>query len=170
MASDSEYGRCCVLEDGKRCSKEAITSVFSKKLQKTAAQKKMSLAADVSAGHTRVCVFHRSTLSALKKQLEASSAANGGSKKKTKEHPAAVANGDQEINVDFSSLHIMALKRYRKHYKLNVANNSNKTELVAAIQHHFMSIPVNEGKDITSFLHFAHKKREQRQAAAIANL
>lgn len=67
------------------------------------------------------------------------------------------------LQVDFSTLQMSTLKKYRKKFNLGGAQNLNKGELVAAVEKHFTTIPVNEGKDIINFLKYVRRTRVQRQ-------
>lgn len=67
------------------------------------------------------------------------------------------------VQIDFSSLHASTLKRYRKKFNLSNGENMTKAELLSSIEKHFNSLPVNEGKDIISFLKYVQKTKTQRQ-------
>jgi histone deacetylase complex subunit SAP30 len=54
--------------------------------------------------------------------------------------------------VDFAKLDIVALKKYKRTYKLRVRHNCTKAELVTAVTKHFATLPVNEIEIIESFL------------------
>lgn len=69
------------------------------------------------------------------------------------------------MQVEFATLQMSTLKKYRKKYNLATGQTLNKGELVSAIERHFASMPVNEGKDILSFLKYIRKARIQRQSS-----
>eukprot|EP00026_Physarum_polycephalum_P016151 Phypoly_transcript_16999.p1 GENE.Phypoly_transcript_16999~~Phypoly_transcript_16999.p1 ORF type:complete len:161 (+),score=24.60 Phypoly_transcript_16999:183-665(+) len=52
----------------------------------------------------------------------------------------------------FCYLDVVALKRYKKHYRLKTKQNSTKAELAHAVRLHFENINVNEGEVIDIFL------------------
>eukprot|EP00123_Amoebidium_parasiticum_P014672 comp22592_c0_seq1/m.34613 comp22592_c0_seq1/g.34613 ORF comp22592_c0_seq1/g.34613 comp22592_c0_seq1/m.34613 type:complete len:158 (-) comp22592_c0_seq1:468-941(-) len=156
MAStEPENAICCVIDEKGRCETPAGITSFTKRMQRGAKQKKIDLRADETVGHSRVCAQHRQMLLTLRQQIEPK-------KRKAEE------GGDEEIQVDFTTLHIQTLKRYKRHYKLNLANNVGKAELASAINRHFASLPVNEGRDVSAFLAHAHKRRLKMQAAEAA--
>jgi len=65
----------------------------------------------------------------------------------------------QQIAVDLSKLDLMALKRYKKHYKLRTRHKtSRKADLVAAVSRHFAAQSVDEAETIERFV-FALKTR-----------
>lgn len=63
------------------------------------------------------------------------------------------------VQVDFSSLPSTTLKRYKKKFNLVTADNASKADVINAIERHFQTLPINEGKDIIDFLKFMQKQR-----------
>lgn len=65
---------------------------------------------------------------------------------------AASRNGNSgSLHVNFNKLESAALKRYKRHYKLQVTPNATKDQLVTAVGSHFMSQKVDERKVIHTF-------------------
>ncbi|KNC73041.1 hypothetical protein SARC_14398, partial [Sphaeroforma arctica JP610] len=92
---------------------------------------------DDSIGHTHTCVEHKTALLALRKTLDP---------KKRK-----VAEG-AATTVDLSNVSHSSLKRYKKHYDIDVPAGSSKQEYSAAVAQHFPTIQVNEAKDLLAFI------------------
>mmetsp|Transcript_37519 Transcript_37519/g.149652 ORF Transcript_37519/g.149652 Transcript_37519/m.149652 type:complete len:146 (+) Transcript_37519:876-1313(+) len=66
-------------------------------------------------------------------------------------------------NVNFSKLEVPALRKYRKHYKLQgLKVNPSKTELVAMVSSHFAVLPTpqDEKKILTDFMSAWEKARQ----------
>ena len=68
-------------------------------------------------------------------------------------------SGAPDIAVNFNKLEAAALKRYRRHYKLQVQANATKDQLVTAVGSHFMKQKVDERKVIHTFLESMIAKR-----------
>mmetsp|Transcript_58298 Transcript_58298/g.185815 ORF Transcript_58298/g.185815 Transcript_58298/m.185815 type:complete len:114 (-) Transcript_58298:477-818(-) len=79
------------------------------------------------------------------------------SDRKRAEAAAAVGN----THVNFNKLETAALKRYRKHYKLDeVSPNSSKDQLVAAVVSHFHEQEVEETNVINLFISMASRAHQ----------
>ena len=74
--------------------------------------------------------------------------------------------------VDLSKLRKTSLKRYKKHFNLDVKADS-KTELLEAVGRHFAAMPVREADVALEFHNFARSLRAKRNAlgqdAAVAS-
>ena len=55
--------------------------------------------------------------------------------------------------VDFYSLQVQTLRKYKKFYKVSVRPGMNKAQLADLISKHFRTIPVKEKEVITFFLY-----------------
>lgn len=67
--------------------------------------------------------------------------------------------------VDLSKLRKTSLKRYKKHFNLDVKADS-KTELLEAVGRHFATMPVREADVALEFHNFARSERGKRSLAA----
>ncbi|KAJ1922278.1 hypothetical protein H4219_000140 [Mycoemilia scoparia] len=68
---------------------------------------------------------------------------------------AGPSSGSQ---VDFNTLNIQVLRKYRQVFKLNVKARSSKDELVGAVTHHFNGHVVDEVDTIARFLYSIRTK------------
>lgn len=66
--------------------------------------------------------------------------------------------------VDLSKLRKTSLKRYKKHFNLDVKADS-KTELLEAVGRHFATMPVREADVAMEFHNFARSMRGKRSLA-----
>jgi len=55
-------------------------------------------------------------------------------------------------NINFNKLEAGSLRKYRRHYKLEIGPNASKDQLVSAVQHHFSMHTVDESNVIAAFL------------------
>lgn len=55
--------------------------------------------------------------------------------------------------VDFYSLQVQTLRRYKKFYKVSTRPGMNKAQLADLIQSHFRTIPVKEKEVLTYFIY-----------------
>jgi histone deacetylase complex subunit SAP30 len=78
--------------------------------------------------------------------------------RKMKASREAARNGTS-LHVNFNKLESAALKRYKKHYKLEVTPNATKDQLVSAVGTHFMAQKVDERKVIHTFFESMIGKR-----------
>ena len=63
--------------------------------------------------------------------------------------------------VNFYKLDIAALRRYRRHYRLNdVGPNSSREELILSVRKHFMSTQVDEVAVIAAFMQSVKRRHE----------
>ena len=73
--------------------------------------------------------------------------------------PATLRPPPQRVN--FYKLDIAALRRYRRHYRLNdVGPNSSREELILAVRKHFMSTQVDEVTVIAAFMQSVKRRHE----------
>ncbi|KAJ2756936.1 hypothetical protein GGI19_000458 [Coemansia pectinata] len=61
--------------------------------------------------------------------------------------------------LDFNSLNIHVLRKYRQVFKLNVKARSSKDELVMAVNRHFSGHMVDEVDTIARFLYTVHSNK-----------
>ncbi|KAJ1816308.1 hypothetical protein LPJ60_005371 [Coemansia sp. RSA 2675] len=70
---------------------------------------------------------------------------------------AARAQQAKYSQMDFNSLNIHVLRKYRQVFKLNVKARSSKDELVMAVNRHFSGHMVDEVDTIARFLYTVHR-------------
>eukprot|EP00177_Eucheuma_denticulatum_P005080 GFKZ01009260.1.p4 GENE.GFKZ01009260.1~~GFKZ01009260.1.p4 ORF type:complete len:128 (-),score=1.19 GFKZ01009260.1:339-698(-) len=70
-----------------------------------------------------------------------------------------------EQHVDLSKLRKQSLKRYKKHFNLDVKADS-KTELLEAVGRHFATMPVREADVALEFHNYARSIRGKRSLGA----
>lgn len=142
---------CCLLEDGEKCRRLAGNASFNFRVQKLVKQRKLGLTLDPECKHTYICDNHKNVIQKARN--------------KRKRSPHSEDENDSVDMVDFSSLQISTLRRYRKHFKLQNKAGMNKSQLLETISRHFRSIPVPEKETITYFIYMVktHKsKLDQR--------
>ncbi|XP_064404987.1 histone deacetylase complex subunit SAP30L-like [Halichondria panicea] len=68
---------------------------------------------------------------------------------------------DFQPEVDFLQLQMNTLRRYKRHYKLQLKPGTNKIQLVEAISKHFRTVRVNEKKAVPLFISMvkSHKSK-----------
>ncbi|KAK9761330.1 hypothetical protein K7432_013840 [Basidiobolus ranarum] len=65
---------------------------------------------------------------------------------------------DAHPKLNFDTLNMNILRKYRRVFKVNVKSRSNRPELVAAVSKHFASQTLNEHETISLFLYSVHNK------------
>eukprot|EP00112_Aurelia_sp_Birch-Aquarium-sp1_P003103 Seg1347.1 transcript_id=Seg1347.1/GoldUCD/mRNA.D3Y31 product="Histone deacetylase complex subunit SAP30L" protein_id=Seg1347.1/GoldUCD/D3Y31 len=142
---------CCLLEDREKCRRQAGNASFNFRVQKLVKQRKLGLLLDPDCKHTYICDNHKNVIQRARN--------------KRKRSPHSDDENDTADMVDFSSLQISTLRRYRRHFKLQNKAGMNKSQLLETISRHFKSIPVPEKETITYFIYMVktHKsKLDQR--------
>ncbi|CAH2300503.1 histone deacetylase complex subunit SAP30 [Pelobates cultripes] len=135
---------CCLRDEGERCSRPAGNASFSKRIQKSIAQKKVKIDLDKTARHLYICEFHKNTIQSLRNKRKRKGSDDDG--------------GDSPIHdtdipeVDLFQLQVNTLRRYKRHFKLQARPGLNKAQLVEIIGCHFRSLPVNEKDTLTYFI------------------
>ncbi|XP_065058536.1 histone deacetylase complex subunit SAP30L-like isoform X2 [Rhopilema esculentum] len=153
---EKESGRngdlyCCLLEDREKCRRWAGNASFNFRVQKLVKQKKLGLTLNPDCKHTYICDNHKNVIQRARN--------------KRKKSPHSEDENESADMVDFSSLQISTLRRYRRHFKLQNKAGMNKSQLLETISRHFKSIPVPEKETITYFIYMVktHKsKLDQR--------
>lgn len=146
---------CCLIENGKRCGRPAISHVLSKRIQKNIQQKRLKIVQDPEAVHSNICFHHRQQLvtpsrpDAKKKQTEAS---------EERSKSAVVSRGPQ---VRLDQLSANTLRRFKKFFNLQTRPGMNKNQLAEMIQSMFESIPVDEKEVITYFIYTVKTKKNK---------
>ncbi|XP_031569951.1 histone deacetylase complex subunit SAP30L-like [Actinia tenebrosa] len=136
---------CCLVEDNERCKRLAGNASYSKRIQKTVGQRKLKLSLDTSARHIYICDYHKNMIQSVR------------SKRKRKESD----DEHDSTDVDFCSLQVNTLRRYKRHYKLQTRPGLNKAQLVETIQKHFKQIPCQEKETITYFIYMVKTNKSK---------
>jgi len=58
--------QCCLVENGRRCTRPAGNASYSKRIQKIVAQRKLKLHMDNSARHIYICDYHKNVIQSLR--------------------------------------------------------------------------------------------------------
>lgn len=136
---------CCLREEGgERCCRVAGNASFSKRIQKSMAQKKVKIELDKSAKHLYICDFHKNLIQTLRNRRK-----RKGSDDEEIDSPLHDIDTPE---VDLFQLQVNTLRRYKRHFKLQARPGLNKAQLVEIIGCHFRSIPVNEKDTLTYFI------------------
>ncbi|KAJ1885756.1 hypothetical protein LPJ66_009969 [Kickxella alabastrina] len=69
--------------------------------------------------------------------------------------------------LDFNSLNIQVLRKYRQVFKLNIKARSSKDDLVVAASRHFTTHTVDEVDTIARFLYTVHSNKEGKRPISI---
>ncbi|GIY84729.1 histone deacetylase complex subunit SAP30 homolog [Caerostris extrusa] len=128
---------CCLLDEDVRCKQPAGNASYNKRIQKTVAQKKLKLSIDGSARHTYICEYHKGVIQSIRNKR----------KRKESEDDNGVNDQDMDIpEVDLYQLQVSALRRYKRHYKIQTRQGVNKAQLAETLSRHFKTIPIHEKK------------------------
>ncbi|KAG5666573.1 hypothetical protein PVAND_014591 [Polypedilum vanderplanki] len=136
---------CCLIDDGTKCTRVAGNASFSKRIQKGISQRKMKLSLDSYARSQFICDYHKSKIQ---------------SARSIKRHQRTTISRDSDSGsdsespeVDFYSLQVQTLRRYKKFYKVSTRPGLNKAQLADIISKHFMTIPVKEKEVLAYFIY-----------------
>jgi len=143
---------CCLLDEGERCTQSAGNASYNKRIQKTVAQKKLKLSIDPNARHIYICEFHKGVIQSIR------------NKRKSLKNDDDSGLNDQDIDipeVDLYQLPVSALRRYKRHYKIQTRQGVNKAQLAETLSRHFKTIPVNEKEAITYFLYMVKNNKNK---------
>merc|ERR1712012_101730 len=150
---------CCLLENGKRCTRPASNASYSKRIQATVAQKKLRLAMDPTAQHIYICEHHKNVIQTVRTKrkrresedsTEEQQQQQGTSGASASNPPLRQGQGDM---VDLFQLQMNTLRRYKNHFKVTSRPGLNKAQLADSLSRHFHSLPVVEKEAITYFLY-----------------
>ncbi|VVC91727.1 unnamed protein product [Leptidea sinapis] len=126
-----------------RCRRLAGNASYSKRIQKTVAQKRLKLNIDNQARHTYICDYHKTMIQCARTKQR---------RNKDSEDDSNEADIDSP-EVDWFQLQVNTLRRYKKHFKIPTRPGLNKAQLADAVQKHFKSLPVNEKDIVTYFIY-----------------
>ncbi|GBP89735.1 Histone deacetylase complex subunit SAP30 homolog [Eumeta japonica] len=119
---------CCLVDDGDRCRRSAGNAAYSKRIQKTVAQRRLKLNIDPQCARSK--------------------------QRRTKD--SEEETNDTEMDnpeVDWFQLQVNTLRRYKRHYKVQTRPGLNKAQLAETIQKHFKALPIDEKEIITYFIY-----------------
>lgn len=143
---------CCLLDGGERCSRPAGNASYSKRIQKTVAQRKLKLNIDPNARHIYICEYHKGVIQ------------NARSKRKGKDSDEENGSNDQDTDVpevDFYQLPVNSLRRIKRHLKIQTRPGANKAQLAEMITKQFKTIQVNEKEAITYFMYMVKNNKNK---------
>ncbi|CAG9819527.1 unnamed protein product [Phaedon cochleariae] len=133
---------CCLIENGDRCSKPAGNASYSKRIQKTVAQRRLNLGIDNNARHNYICDFHKMIIQCAR------------NKRRRKDSEDDSNETDTDVpEVDLYQLQVNTLRRYKRHYKVPMRQGLNKAQLADTLMKHFKTIPVKEKEVLTFFIY-----------------
>lgn len=140
---------CCLIDEGERCQNPAASVQWTKKFSKAVAQKRLHISADINATHKFICEHHRNVAQSIRL------------KRRRKDSEDEYESGFSEYQVDFSQIQLNTLRRYKRHYKLQLKPGSTKVQLIEAITNHFRTIRVSEKKIVPLFISMikSHKSK-----------
>jgi len=151
---------CCLLENGKRCTKPASNASYSKRIQGTVAQKKLRLAMDAGAQHIYICEHHKNVIQTVRTKRKRRESEDSTEEQQQSTSGAGTSNagaplrqGGQGDMVDLFQLQMNTLRRYKNHFKVTSRPGLNKAQLADSLSRHFHSLPVVEKEAITYFLY-----------------
>ncbi|XP_077284280.1 SIN3-associated polypeptide 30 [Arctopsyche grandis] len=134
---------CCLVCNGDRCRRPAGNASYSKRIQSTAAQRRLRLHIDPAARHIYICDQHKAMIQSARTKQR---------RRKDSEDDSNEADTDVP-DVDLFQLQVNTLRRYKRYYKVSTRPGLNKAQLADTIQKHFKSIPVNEKEIVTYFIY-----------------
>ncbi|XP_070391370.1 histone deacetylase complex subunit SAP30 homolog isoform X1 [Dermacentor albipictus] len=143
---------CCLLDDSERCTRPAGNASYSKRIQKTVAQRKLKLNIDPSARHIYICDYHKGVIQSVR------------TKRKRKDSEDDNGSNEQEMDipeVDLFQLQVNTLRRYKRHYKVPMRPGLNKAELADTLARHFRTIPIAEKEAITFFIYMVKNNKNK---------
>ncbi|GBM28157.1 Histone deacetylase complex subunit SAP30L [Araneus ventricosus] len=143
---------CCLLDEDERCTQPAGNASYNKRIQKTVAQKKLKLSIDPNARHIYICEYHKGVIQSIRNKR----------KRKESEDDNGLNDQDMDIpEVDLYQLQVSALRRYKRHYKIQTRQGVNKAQLAETLSRHFKTIPVNEKEAITYFIYMVKNNKNK---------
>ncbi len=168
--------QCCLVENGRRCLKPAGNASYSKRIQKTVAQRKLKLHMDNSARHIYICDYHKNVIQSVRaakaRRRKDSEDCDSGEMMDVNVHhhsaPSSSGHHGDQPEVDLFQLQVNTLRRYKKHFKVPSRPGLNKAQLADSLMRHFKTIPVVEKEALTFFIYMIKTRsskfdREQQQ-------
>lgn len=136
---------CCLIDDGVKCNRIAGNASFSKRIQKGISQRKMKLSLDGLARSQFICDYHKSKIQSARSMKR--------HQRTTISRDSDSGSDSESPEVDFYSLQVQTLRRYKKYYKVSTRPGLNKAQLADIISKHFMTIPVKEKEVLAYFIY-----------------
>lgn len=136
---------CCLIDDGVKCSRIAGNASFSKRIQKGISQRKMKLSLDSFARSQFICDYHKSKIQSARSMKR--------HQRTTVSRDSDSGSDSESPEVDFYSLQVQTLRRYKKFYKVSTRPGLNKAQLADIISKHFTTIPVKEREVLAYFIY-----------------
>lgn len=140
---------CCLVESGRQCARMAGNACYSKKIQKTVAQRKLKLHMNDNARHIYICDYHKDVIQSLR------------SKRKRKDSDDDDETDSEHPEVDLFQLQLNTLRRYKKHFKVHVRQGLNKAQLADNMTRHFKTLPVPEKETVTYFIYMVKTNKSK---------
>ena len=131
----SREQQCCLVENGRRCSKAAGNASYSKRIQKTVAQRKLKLHMDNSARHIYICDYHKNVIQSVRAAKRRARKDSGDEDlgpdldHHNVHHQSQSHHGADHSEVDLYQLQVSTLRRYKKHFKVGGRPGLNKAQL-----------------------------------------
>lgn len=168
VENEAQNEICCLIEDGAKCRRPAGNASFSKRIQKTV-QRKLKLSIDSFVSYALfcrffffgnnekflqakrdsqfICDFHKSKIQSARSKRQRSMRHSDDSGDSDRD------DSGEQPEVDFYSLQVQTLRRYKKFYKVSTRPGMNKAQLADLISKHFRTIPVKEKETLTYFIY-----------------
>ncbi|KAH8411347.1 hypothetical protein KR215_002409 [Drosophila sulfurigaster] len=134
---------CCLIDDMERCRNQAGYASYSKRIQKTVAQKRLKLSSDPSAQHIYICDYHKARIQSVRTKR----------RRKDSEDDSNETDTDLHEFPDLYQLHVSTLRRYKRHFKVQTRQGMKRAQLADTIMKHFKTIPIKEKEIITFFVY-----------------
>jgi len=141
---------CCLVESGRQCARLAGNACYSKKIQKTVAQRKLKLHMNDNARHIYICDYHKDVIQSLR------------SKRKRKDSDDDDETDSEHPEVDLFQLQLNTLRRYKKHFKVHVRQGLNKAQLADSMTRHFKTLPVPDRTETVTYFIYMVKTNKSK--------
>ncbi|XP_030242910.1 histone deacetylase complex subunit SAP30 homolog isoform X2 [Drosophila navojoa] len=132
---------CCLIDDMERCRNQAGYASYSKRIQKTVAQKRLKLSSDPSAQHIYICDYHKERIQSVRTKR----------RRKDSEDDSNETDTDLPNFPDLYQLNLSALRRYKRHFKVQTRQGMKRAQLADTIMKHFKTIPIKEESEIITY-------------------
>lgn len=110
---------CCLIDDMERCRNQAGYASYSKRIQKTVAQKRLKLSNDPSAQHIYICDFHKERIQSVRTKR----------RRKDSEDDSNETDTDLHEFPDLYQLQVSTLRRYKRHFKVQTRQGMKRAQL-----------------------------------------
>lgn len=110
---------CCLIDDMERCRNQAGYASYSKRIQKTVAQKRLKLSSDPSAQHIYICDHHKERIQSVRTKR----------RRKDSEDDSNETDTDLHEFPDLYQLGVSTLRRYKRHFKVQTRQGMKRAQL-----------------------------------------